>query len=260
MLRNVVENAFVPTFLGNPDGEVVYANRAFAELLGYDPKELVGLSLKEIVHPDDALVARTQIDDLLAGKIDSYRAERRYRRKNGSAIWVLASAAALIDEATGAMRHLTIQAIDIDGRKRAEADLMETEHRWNSALEAAGQGVWDHRRAQEPVFYSRMWRLMRGFGAEEQVDSSTRAGSSRVHPDDRERIRSLIGRQDSGEIPYNAFEYRELHRDGHYIWILSRGAPVEWFPDGRPSRLIGTDTDITSLKKPRNSSSSPIRC
>jgi diguanylate cyclase (GGDEF)-like protein/PAS domain S-box-containing protein len=43
-------------------------------------------------------------------------------------------------------------------------------------------------------------------------------------------------------------EYRERHRDGHYIWILSRGRPVEWDQSGRPLRSIGTDTDITLLK------------
>ena len=56
---------------------------------------------KDIVHPDDAPVARAQIDDLLAGRIDSYRAERRYLRKDGAPIWVLASAAALVDDKAG---------------------------------------------------------------------------------------------------------------------------------------------------------------
>ena len=93
-----------------------------------------------------------------------------------------------------------------------------------------------------------MWRRIRGFAPEEQVDLG-RAGSRRVHPDDRSAGDRATAHQDNGEIPYNAFEYRELHRDGHYIWILSRGGPVEWFPDGRPSRDLGTDTDITSLKK-----------
>ncbi len=41
----------------------------------------------------------------------------------------------------------------------------------------------------------------------------------------------------------------ERHRDGHYIWILSRGKPVEFAPDGSVTRIIGTDTDITSLKE-----------
>ena len=55
--------------------------------------------------------------------------------------------------------------------------------------------------------------------------------------------------QNSGELPQNSFEYREQHRDGHYIWILSRGKAVEWNPDGSVARIIGTDTDITSLKE-----------
>jgi len=249
LVRNVVENAFVPTFLADADGHLAYANRAFAELLGYRPEELVGFGFKEIVHPDDAPAARAQMTDLLARKIDGYRAERRYLRKNGDAIWVLASAAALTDEKTGAMRHLTVQAIDIDGQKRAEAELIQNENRWNSALEAAGQGVWEHNYLNKTAFYSRMWRLMRGFAPDDAFEESMDDWLSRVHPDDRERVRSLTLQQDSGEIAYCAFEYREWHREGHYIWIQSRGGPVAWFADGKPLRIVGTDTDITSLKK-----------
>ena len=50
-------------------------------------------------------------------------------------------------------------------------------------------------------------------------------------------------------MPYKEFEYRERHRDGHWIWILSRGKPVAWNPEGQPTRVMGTDTDITNLKK-----------
>ena len=60
---------------------------------------------------------------------------------------------------------------------------------------------------------------------------------------------STTDRQNSGELKQNSFEYRERHRDGHYMWILSRGRPVEWMPDGSVARIIGTDTDITSLKE-----------
>ena len=205
-------------------------------------------SQSDIIHPDEVPSARAQALDLAARKTNRYRAERRYLRKNGETIWVLASAAALIDEETGTPSHLTVQVIDIDRLKRVEAELVATERRWNSALEAAGQGVWEVDLRTGKVFHSRMWRLIRGFGADEEVEGTSQDWRSRIHPDDRERILAITARQDTGEIPYTAFEYRERHRDGHYIWILSRGGPVEWFPDGRPSRVIGTDTDITSLK------------
>ena len=39
---------------------------------------------------------------------------------------------------------MILQISDIDRQKRAEAALAESESRWNSALDGAGQGVWDH--------------------------------------------------------------------------------------------------------------------
>src|SRR4030095_336074 len=90
---------------------------------------------------------------------------------------------------------------------------------------------------------------IRGYDPAEDVDSSTDSWLSRVHPDDRDRIRETIAKQDAGEIPRNAFEYRERHRDGHYIWISSKGAPDAWDAQGRPIRMIGTDTDITARKE-----------
>ncbi len=94
---------------------------------------------------------------------------------------------------------------------------------------------------------------MRGIDPNEEVDPSEDVWLSRVHPEDREHAKNLVRHQDTGEISVNSFEYRERHRDGHYIWILSRGRAVEWFPDGRPARFIGTDTDITGLKNTQES-------
>jgi diguanylate cyclase (GGDEF)-like protein len=93
-----------------------------------------------------------------------------------------------------------------------------------------------------------MWRKMRGIGLDDPVDPSREAWLERVHPDDRERLIGETEQQNSGELRQNSFEYRERHRDGHYIWILSRGKPVELMADGSVARIIGTDTDITSLK------------
>ena len=249
LLRNVVENAAVPTFLVGMDGQLFYANRAFGDLLGYTPDKIMGLGIREIVHPEDAAKAREQTAALAAGKINGYRAERRYLHKSGREVWVLASATSLIDKRTGKARYLTVQAIDIDRQKRAEEALADSERRWNFALEGAGQGVWDHDLRNHTAFFSRMWRQMRGIGLDEYVDASREAWLARVHPDDVARLLDESNRQNSGELPQNSFEYRERHRDGHWIWVLSRGRPIDWMPDGSVARIIGTDTDITSLKE-----------
>jgi diguanylate cyclase (GGDEF)-like protein/PAS domain S-box-containing protein len=137
---------------------------------------------------------------------------------------------------------------DIDRQKRAEEEVAAAEARWQRALDTAGQGVWDHDLRRNGVFYSRMWRTLRGFAPDEEVNGDLEEWLKRVHPDDRDRIRETVLKQNAGLIPRNAFEYRERHRDGHYIWILSRGGPVAWDANGAPIRFLGTDTDISSLK------------
>lgn len=250
LLRNILEYASVGMVLVGTDTKVVYANRAYAEMLGYEPDECVGVSYASLMHPDDIPAARGQSDELLAGRVDSFQAERRYFRKDGSVMWGMVSASLLRNERTGQPLYLLVQMTDIEKQKRAENALAVAEARWNHALESAGQGVWDHdlRRDGSGVFYSRTWRTMRGFAPDEEVDGAIETWLERVHPDDRARIRETVAKQNSGLIPRNAFEYRERHRGGHYIWILSRGGPVEWDAQGAPVRFIGTDTDITSLK------------
>lgn len=249
LLRNVLESGSVGTVLVSPEGRVTYANPAFTELLGYSIDEAMGLSVKDLVHPDFVEEAQAQVRDMIAGTIDHYRTERVFKKKDGETIWLLVSGSILRNERTGKPTCIITQLTDIDRQKRAEAALAEVESRWNLALESAGQGVWDHNRRDGTMFYSRMWRIMRGMAPDEEVDGAMELWLTRVHPEDRDRIRNIVIRQDAGEIPYNAFEYRERHRDGHYIWILSRGRPVDWFPDGTPARIAGTDTDISALKR-----------
>ena len=248
LLHNVLESGSVGTVLVSLDGQVTYANRAFCELLGYLPEEVVGLQAQDLVHPEFVAEATGQLRALVSGERDGYKAERQFLRKNGEAMWLLASASILRNERTGRPLYLIVQLTDVDGRKRAEAALADSESRLNFALEAARQGVWDHDVGTEKVHYSRMWRLMRGLGSDEEVDSSQQAWLARVHPEDRERLLLTIKKQDLGVDGYDTMEYRERHRDGHYIWILSRGRPVVWDEAGNPLRTVGTDTDITRLK------------
>jgi diguanylate cyclase (GGDEF)-like protein len=90
---------------------------------------------------------------------------------------------------------------------------------------------------------------MRGFPLDREVEDSNEAWEARLHPDDLESVREHVRQQNSGEIDHFSFEYRERRvDDGRWIWILARGKTVEWDEQGGPTRLIGTDIDITKLK------------
>jgi diguanylate cyclase len=222
LLENVMEHALVGMAILSRDGVVLHVNRSYADMFGYTQDECVGLGVADLV-PDHKVEAGGQVEKLAGGEISSYRAERHYRRKDGTRFWGKVAASALRDSRTGGTICLILQVEDIDQQKATEAALVESESRWNAALEGAGQGVWDHDVRNGRAFFSRMWRRMRGIGEDEEVDPSRDAWLERLHPDDRARIVDETDRQNSGELEQNAFEYRERHRDGHYIWILSRG-------------------------------------
>jgi diguanylate cyclase (GGDEF)-like protein/PAS domain S-box-containing protein len=132
---------------------------------------------------------------------------------------------------------------------RDTPDLAERESRWNYALIGSGLGVWDHNHRTGTKYYSRTWKEIRGMGPDEEADGDYEEWLALLHPDDRDFVIEAIDRQIAGDPDYQVFEYRERHKDGHWVWIECRGACVEWDEHGNPARIVGTDTDITARKR-----------
>ena len=248
LLRKVMESAAVGMALVGVDKRTIYVNRAYETMLGFAPDERLGRPAEEAIYAEDRSTVMLHFEQVVRGERADLRLECRMNHKDGQPLWVLITASLLRSDTTGRPVYVIVQIINIDRQKRAEAALAASESRWNHALESAGQGVWDHDVRRDDMFYSRMWRRMRGIPDDEYVDPAQDKWLARLHPDDVPRVLATVKKQDHGEDGYDTLEYRERHRDGHWIWILSRGRPVEWDADGNPLRTIGTDTDITRLK------------
>jgi diguanylate cyclase len=248
LLRKVMESAAVGMALIGADNRTIYVNRAYETMLGLVPDERLGRMADEAVFAEDRAAVMLRFEQVLRGEVEDRRIECRMTHKDGHPLWVLVSASLLRSDSTGHPLYAIVQIINIDRQKQAEAALAASESRWNFALEAAGTGVWDHDTVNDVMFYSKTWRTMRGFAPDEYVDPAMDEWLKRLHPDDVPRVLAVIDKQDHGEDGYDTIEYRERHVDGHWVWILSRGRPVEWAPDGERTRTIGTDTDITRLK------------
>ncbi|AJC79523.1 GGDEF/EAL domain-containing protein [Rhizobium etli bv. phaseoli str. IE4803] len=129
------------------------------------------------------------------------------------------------------------------------SELAERESRWNHALVGSGLGVWDHNYRLDRKYYSPTWKTIRGMAPDEEVAGDYNAWLQLVHPEDRDFVAHAIERQNAGDPDYQVFQYRERHRDGHWVWIDCRGACVEWDENGVPTRIVGTDVDITARKE-----------
>ena len=248
MLARIVDNAAVGMVVCDMAGRLVYANRAFRDMLGHGAVEDSEIGILDLVHDDDSAAAKLRLQLLMRGEAEDYRGEHRFRHADGSPLWVMVAASVLHADATLAPQYVIVQVTNIELQKRAEEALAYSESRLNFALESARQGVWDHDIRTATMFYSRMWRVMLGIPPDEAVDGNQQKWLARIHPDDLQYVLDNVDRQDQGDENFDALEYRERKRDGSYVWILSRGKPVEWDEAGNPTRTLGTDTDITRLK------------
>jgi PAS domain S-box-containing protein len=100
-------------------GRLLQVNRSLCQITGYSTRELLAMTLDEITHPDDVGDERRRARELLAGEIPNYRIEKRYLRKDGSAVWV-AHNASTVHDAAGKLLYGIAQVEDITERKRAE--------------------------------------------------------------------------------------------------------------------------------------------
>ncbi len=150
-------------------------------------------------------------------------------------------------DTTAVTAPILMQLTDVTAIRQELKAVAERESRWNHALVSAVSGVWDQRSTGE-LYYSEVWHQIRGMTPGDRIPASTEEWLELVHPQDRDRVLHSIERQNAGDPDYTVFQYRELHRDGHYVWIECRGACIERDSEGQPTRIVGTDTDITARK------------
>ena len=142
---------------------------------------------------------------------------------------------------------LAAREAEAAAHRREQEAALAREQRLQSALDGAGQFVWDYDCVTGEVYRSDGWSTMLGYD-EAPFDSSPAHWMEIAHPDDQkiayERFRDFI----EGKIEVHDAEYRLRDATGAWRWIASKGKIVERAADGRPLKVAGTSTDITERK------------
>jgi PAS domain S-box-containing protein len=131
---------------------------------------------------------------------------------------------------------------------KQKKQLEESEFRWKFAVDGRGDGLWDWNVDTNEVYFSKAWKEMLGF-KEDEIQGSLEEWKKRVHPDDLEKVYEDINSHMNGETEVYSNEHRVMCKDGSYKWVHDRGIVVQRNEKGRPTRLIGTHTDITLRKE-----------
>jgi diguanylate cyclase (GGDEF)-like protein/PAS domain S-box-containing protein len=122
--RSATQYAAIGVALVSPSGRFLQANRSLCRLLGYDEPELLAMTFQDLTHPGDLNADVESVQQLLAGRIQTYQMEKRYRHRDGHAVWTLLSVSLVRDEA-GQPLYFISQVQDISARKEAEFQLQQ---------------------------------------------------------------------------------------------------------------------------------------
>jgi two-component system, cell cycle sensor histidine kinase and response regulator CckA len=117
--RGYFEMGLIGMAITSPEKGILQINDCFCGMLGYSREELMRLSWAEITHPDDLAGDVGQFNRLLAGEIEGYALEKRFRHKSRSLVYTHISVRG-IRNAMGGLDHVVAFAQDITQRKRAE--------------------------------------------------------------------------------------------------------------------------------------------
>ncbi len=142
----------------------------------------------------------------------------------------------------------TLTQIDLHSQERkvSEDSLRDSEERYALAVQGANDGVWDWKLDSNEIYFSPRWNRILGLSDDHRW-SDPEEWLGRIHPADQPRVRGAIAAHCEGITPDLTSEYRILHHNGTYVWMLSRGVAVR-DADGRAVRIAGSQTDINEGK------------
>src|SRR3954464_12881769 len=204
------------------DRKFIRVNRRLCEILGYPEHELIGMTGREISHPEDLDVINKERARMERGEVDHVRVEKRYLRKDGSPVWISFSMVVEHDEARRPTYEIAIFD-DITERKNAEDAVRESEARFRGLTQLSSDWYWEQDKNFGLKFMSRR------MGERTGLDAAAFIGRKRwdqpalnLTEADWAAHKALLERHE----PFRDFEMERPNPAGGTRWISVSGEPV----------------------------------
>jgi PAS domain S-box-containing protein len=217
--------------------QILFANRAFARLVGYTVDELTsGMTFLDLTHPEDRERNFRVHSSMTNAATGHYRIDKRYVRRDGVIAWGRVTGTSISDE-TGALRWSTGIIEDI-----TEQQLLKQRLALSEELSGLAAWRWDVKAATAELSpaYNHVLGLL-PYASSLTHDEFL----ERVHPDDRASVSEFLKNTLKGNI--YALEYRIVRPDGKIRWLRGMASCV-LDGVGEVTELVGATLDITDVK------------
>ena len=241
--RRVFDQAPIGMTLTSLDNRYIRVNRTFFEMLGYTESELMELTFTEITHRDDLEQEIPSLEEVRKGKIDSFKLEKRYLKKNQEILWVNLTLMVLRDE-TGMPLHDLAMIEDITERKRAEEALRQSEERYRAIVEDQTELICRFKADRTLTFVNEAYGRYLGKKPEQLLGNNFMPKAPR---EDQEIINQAINSL-CQEQPIITYEHRVVLSSGELHWQQWTSRAIMFNQQGNVTEYQAVGRDITKLK------------
>jgi PAS domain S-box-containing protein len=227
----------------NENGTTRYINEQLVKLLGYAEKEILNRSIFDFLDDDGTWLLSEKLRKCREGNADQF--EFRFVKKSGAVIWILFGISPLFENKV--FKGWTALLFDITKRKLADQENQKSLDRFNLAVQATHDGIWEWNIETDDFYYSPGWCAINGYSKDDPELLRPRASwLERIHPDHVQYVNLRIDLHLSRGIPFEVV-YQHKHRSGQYRWQKATGQAT-FSNDGQPLTMVGSIADITQQK------------
>lgn len=236
--RQFFDQPLIGMAVTSPDGEWLQVNGRLCQILGYSRDELMHSAWAQLTHPDDLAADLSQFHRTLSGEIDGYQMDKRFMRKDGSAIWTQL-AARCVRRDDGSVDYLVATIEDISERVSAQQALRDSEQRLAAIIASSPLAIVTIDLSGAVLTWNAAAERIFGWPAEEVLGRALPAAV----PAPQDEFARLHRRVAAGESLLN-IELKRVRRDGTPIEVSLSTAPIF---DGQAaiSGIVAVFEDIT---------------
>jgi len=249
--RSVFENSAIGVAVTDLNARYLATNNVYQTIVGYTEEELRALDFLTVTHEDYREANWALVTELVEGKRRQFQIEKKYRRKDGSLVWV-SNNVSLVPGTERVARFIMALSEDITQRKRAEEALQRSEGYLAEAQKLTRTGSWAaHVHQMENLYWTNVYwseELFRIFGFDPNPTPPSEVEIvGRLHPEDVLHNKPLVDQAIRGRSDFEV-DYRLLLPNGAAKYIHVVGHPVV-NASGDVIEIVGTAMDVTERKR-----------
>jgi PAS domain S-box-containing protein len=242
--RSLVENINDMVWEVDESGKFTYVSSGVRDMLGYEPSEVIGMTIEGSLSPPDKEHVLDDTRHLLSKPQSYVMRDARIIHKDGHEVIIEANGTPVFD-VNGNFKGYRGVTRDITARRRAEEALRKSEEQYRNLVENVGEWIWENDQTGLFTYSSPKVYDLLGYRPEEII--GIRPFDLMTPENARKMLDKVTAIAEKGVYP-PVLEAELLHKDGNTVFLEVSGKAV-YDQQGDAAGFRGVARDITARKQ-----------